>query len=188
MQNGHARRVPGHLQTHGVPAKPMLKKILILTLWTFVPALELRFSIPFGFLYYQDSMHWTTIVAICLVANIGLAFVFYWLLDTVVKWLRHKWPWFARVYERVVARAQRKIQKNVDRYGEWGVAAFIGVPLPGTGVITGAIASYAMGLSRKKYYIASILGVLIAGTIVTLVCLFGSAIAPWLKHLFVKDI
>ncbi len=166
----------------------MLKRIIILTLWTFVPALELRFSIPFGFIYYQDSMHWTAIVAICLAANVALAFVFYWLLDTVIKWLRHHWPWFQRIYERIVERAQRKIQKSVDRYGEWGVAVFIGVPLPGTGVITGAIASYAMGLDRKKYYIASIVGVLIAGTAVTILCLLGDSVAPWLKKLFVKEV
>jgi len=166
----------------------MLKRIVILTLWTFVPALELRFSIPFGFIYYRDSMHWTAIVAVCLAANIALAFVFYWLLDTAIKWLRHRWPWFQRVYERVVERAQRKIQRSVDRYGEWGVAVFIGVPLPGTGVITGAIASYAMGLDRKKYYVASIVGVMIAGTAVTILCLLGDSVAPWLKKLFVKEV
>jgi uncharacterized membrane protein len=55
------------------------------------------------------------------------------------------------------------------------VAVFIGIPLPGTGVISGAIASYALGLDRKKYYIASVLGVLMAATAVTLVCLLGDA-------------
>lgn len=166
----------------------MLKRIVILTLWTFVPALELRFSIPFGFIYYRDSMHWTVIVAICLAANVALAFIFYWLLDTVIKRLRHRWAWFARIYERVVERAQRKIQSKVDRYGEWGLAVFIGVPLPGTGVITGAIASYALGLNRRKYYVASIVGVLIAGTAVTLLCLFGKHVAPWLLNLFIKKV
>jgi len=163
----------------------MLVKILILVGVTFIPALELRASIPLGIFKYGDSMHWATVVAICVAANIALAFVFYWLLDTVIKWLRHHWAWFQRVYDRVVARAQRKIQKSVDRYGEWGVAVFIGVPLPGTGVITGAIASYALGLSRKKYYVASILGVLIAATAVTLVCLLGDA--AW-KKLFIKEV
>ncbi len=166
----------------------MLLKTLILIGVTFVPALELRASIPLGIFGYADSMHWTTVVAICVGANIGLAFVFYWLLDTFIKWLRHQWAWFARVYDRVVARAQRRIHKSVERYGEWGIALFIGIPLPGTGVITGALASYALGLDRKKYYVASILGVLIAATAVTLICLLGKDFAPWLLKLFVKEI
>jgi len=148
-------------------------KVLVLTGITFVPALELRASIPFGIWGY--GMPWATVVAICVAANIALGFVFYWLLDTFIKWLRHKWAWFSRFYDRQVARVQRKIHKQVERYGEWGVAIFIGIPLPGTGVISGAIASYALGLDRKKYYIANVLGVLIAAAIVTLVCLVGDA-------------
>lgn len=165
----------------------MLVKILILVGITFVPALELRASIPYGIFAsgYRETFHWSTVVLICVLANIGLAFVFYWLLDTVIKWLRHHWAWFGRVYDRLVARAQRKIHKHVEKYGEWGIALFIGVPLPGTGVITGALASYAMGLNRRKYYVASILGVLIAATAVTLVSLLGDAA---LQKWFIKDI
>jgi uncharacterized membrane protein len=165
----------------------MLKNILILVGVTFIPALELRASIPLGFIRYQDSMHWTVIVAVCLAANIALGFVFYWLLDTFIKWLRHKWAWFSRFYDRQVARVQRKIHKQVEKYGEWGVAVFIGVPLPGTGAISGAIASYAMGLDRRKYYVANILGVLMAGAIVTVLCLLGDSVAPWMKRLFIKE-
>jgi uncharacterized membrane protein len=151
----------------------MVLRVLALIGVTFVPALELRASIPLGLFVYK--MPWPTVVAICVAANIGLGFVFYWLLDTFIKWLRQRWAWFSRFYDRQVARVQRKIHKNVERYGEWGVAVFIGVPLPGTGVISGAIASYALGLDRKKYYIANVLGVLIAATAVTLVCLLGDA-------------
>ena len=164
----------------------MLLKILILIGVTFIPALELRASIPLGIFYYRESLHWTATVAICVAANIGLAFVFYWLLDTVIKWLRLS---VGHVdFDKSVERAQRKIHKSVERYGEWGLAVFIGIPLPGTGVITGAIASYALGLNRKKYYIASILGVLIAATAVTLLCLFGKHVAPWLLRLFIKEV
>jgi len=163
----------------------MLLKILILIGVTFVPALELRASIPLGIFGYGDTFHWTATVAICIAANVALAFVFYWLLDTAIKWLRHHWACFAPVYGLWEARAQRKIHKKVERYGEWGIALFIGVPLPGTGVITGAIASYALGLSRRKYYIAAILGVLIAATAVTLVCLLGGA--AW-QRLFTKQL
>ena len=66
-------------------------------------------------------------------------------------------------------RTQKNIQKSVDKYGELGVALFIGVPLPGSGVYSGALGAYVIGLNFKKFIIADIIGVLIAGTIVTII-------------------
>jgi len=66
-------------------------------------------------------------------------------------------------------RTQKNIQKYVDKYGELGVALFIGVPLPGSGVYSGALGAYVIGLKLKKFIIADIIGVLIAGTIVTII-------------------
>ena len=62
----------------------------------------------------------------------------------------------------------------MDRWGEIGVAIFIGIPLPGSGVITGALGSYAIGLKKRKFFVANVIGVLIAATIVTAVTLTGS--------------
>ena len=70
----------------------------------------------------------------------------------------------------------------VEKYGEIGVAIFIGIPLPGSGVYTGSMGSYLLGVSKKDFIIACILGVLIAGTAVTLITLFGSG--AW--HFFLK--
>jgi uncharacterized membrane protein len=54
-----------------------------------------------------------------------------------------------------------------------GVAIFIGIPLPGTGVYAAALGSNLIGLSYKKFIIADIIGVLIAGIIVTIITLSG---------------
>ena len=59
---------------------------------------------------------------------------------------------------------------------------FIGIPLPGSGVYSGALGSYLIGLKYKKFIIANIVGVVIAGIIVTLVVLSGNGIFS----LFVK--
>jgi len=64
-------------------------------------------------------------------------------------------------------------KKPIDKYGEMGIAIFIGIPLPGTGSYTGALGAYLMGIGYKKFIIANVIGVLIAGTIVTLVVLSG---------------
>ncbi|MBW2964479.1 hypothetical protein KY363_03390, partial [Candidatus Woesearchaeota archaeon] len=68
----------------------MIKEILILTLITFIPALELRASIPYGIL--KMHMHWLDVFLICVIANIILGIIIYFLLDKVVHlFLKIKW-------------------------------------------------------------------------------------------------
>jgi len=59
---------------------------------------------------------------------------------------------------------------------------FIGIPLPGSGVYTGALGAYVLGFGYKRFIIASTIGVLIAGIIVTAIMLTGSE----LFHFLVK--
>ena len=66
---------------------------------------------------------------------------------------------------------QRKIKPLVDKYGLFGVSLFIAIPLPGSGSYTGAVAAYILGIGYKKFILANLIGVIIAGTIVTLTSL-----------------
>ena len=84
-----------------------------------------------------------------------------------------KIKWLNNLYQKAVIRTQHKIQKSVDRYGELGIALFIGIPLPGTGSYSGALGAYLIGLGYKKFIVANIIGVMIAGTIVTSVVMSG---------------
>ena len=150
-----------------------MKHILYLILITFIPALELRASIPFGILYEQ-KLHWVWVFVICVVANIVLGFLVFWLIEwlikvmTLIKPIGKLWNWY-------VDRVQHRIHKAVEKYGEWGVAVFIGIPLPGSGVYSGALAAYLIGLPFRKFVVANILGVLIAAVLVTTICLTGSS-------------
>ncbi|HUW58985.1 MAG TPA: small multi-drug export protein [Planctomycetota bacterium] len=149
-----------------------MKHILALILITFIPALELRASIPYGTLY-EKQFHWVWVVVICVVANIVLGFLVFWLIEwiikvmTLIKPVGKLWNWY-------VDRVQHRIQKAVEKYGEWGVAVFIGIPLPGSGVYSGALAAYLIGLPFRKFVVSNIVGVLIAAVIVTVVCLTGA--------------
>lgn len=155
----------------------MIKEILELMLITFIPYLELRASIPYGIL--KIGMNWWSVWLICVVINILLGILIYLLIDRVVKlFLRIKW--FARWYHRWVERAQKKIETAVEKYGWIGVGLFIGVPLPGSGVYTGGLGSYLIGLDFKKFVLACILGCVIAGTAVTLIVLFGQGVFGFL--------
>ena len=144
----------------------MFNKIAYMVFITMLPFLELRASIPYGINVLR--MPWPTVFIACVIANILIGILIYFLLDKFVHlFLRYKF--FSKPYNQIVLRTQKNIQKSVDKYGELGVALFIGVPLPGSGVYSGALGAYVIGLNFKKFIIADIIGVLIAGTIVTII-------------------
>jgi uncharacterized membrane protein len=47
-----------------------------------------------------------------------------------------------------------------------GLAAFVAVPLPGTGAWTGALIAYLLGMNRKRAALAIAAGVIAAGIMV----------------------
>jgi uncharacterized membrane protein len=61
----------------------------------------------------------------------------------------------------------------IERYEEIGLMAFVAIPLPGTGAWTGALIAFLFGLDFKKSLLVIAIGVLIAGVIVTSLCLLG---------------
>lgn len=148
-----------------------MNNILELILWTLAPFLELRASIPYGII--KLGMGWPLVFAVCVITNILLAPVIYLFLDKIIHiFLRIKL--ISRVYDHYVEKTQKNIHRYVEKYGEWAVALFIAVPLPGSGVYSGMLASYLIGLGYRKSFVAAIVGVLIAGIIVTLISISGS--------------
>lgn len=168
----------------------MIRSILILAAITFIPALELRASIPFGIFGMQDQLTWPIVVLICIITNIILGWLVFLIMGPIFVILR-KWNWFELKIWPFLEKTRHKIHPYVEKYGELGVAVFIGIPLPGSGVYTGAFGAYLLGVSRKKFSIANVIGVLIAATAVTILCLLilHGAVGEdsWLAKLFLKQ-
>jgi len=161
---------------------------------TFFPALELRASIPYGVLcgglgITPGLMPWQMVVAICVISNIILGWLVFWILPRAMPGAMKLLGRFriSRWVEPFLDRTRGRLKPYVDKYGQLGVALFIGVPLPGSGVYSGALGAYLLGLDRKKFTLANVLGVLIAGTAVTLIVLLirAGVDVPWVD-LFVK--
>ncbi len=73
---------------------------------------------------------------------------------------------------------------KVDKYGYWGLALFVAIPLPITGAYTGTLGAWVLGMDPKKTFLAVALGALIAGIIVTVVVSLGIEAFS----LFVKEV
>jgi len=150
-----------------------MNNIIQLILITFIPGLELRASIPYGITVL--GMPWIKVVIITFITNILLGPIVYILLNQFVH-IVIKINFFNKIYEKFVIRTRHKIENKVEKYGELGLALFIGVPLPGSGVYTGALAAFILGLNFKKFLIATVIGVFIAGILVTIATLTGVGI------------
>jgi uncharacterized membrane protein len=170
----------------------MIQAILWLVVVTLIPALELRASIPVGFFKpaIAEQLSWPFVLLVCVLANIVLGWLVFLVMGPVFSFLR-KWGWFERRIWPILEKTQHKIHPYVEKYGEYGVALFIGIPLPGSGVYTGAFGSYLLGLDRRKFAIANVIGVLIAGVAVTALCLLiaGDVVGKdsWIAHFFIKQ-
>lgn len=140
-------------------------------LLTFTPTLELRASIPYAILVAK----WPALsaAAVAIVANTALAPLVWVFVHRIMPFFL-KVAWIERLYTKVVDRNAAKLQPKVEKYGVLGLALFIGVPLPGTGVYSGCLAAWALKYRYRDYLLASFLGCLIAGVAVTLVVASGN--------------
>ncbi len=143
-----------------------------LAVLTFVPGLEARASIPFAFFNgeIRSALGLPLALGVCLTANIMVGVITYWVLSPIVMLFR-RWGWFERVIWPLLERTRHKLHPYVERYGEWGLMFFIGVPLPGTGAYSGALGAFLIGLNRRRFLVANALGVLLACVAVSAICI-----------------
>jgi uncharacterized membrane protein len=138
-------------------------------LLSFLPISELRGAIPFA---VANGVPWYLSFVLAVVCNALVAPVCWVFLSTLHK-LFLKMNWYQKFFERLIERARNKLHDQVERWGWLGIAVFIAIPLPLTGAWTGILGAWVLGLSKRKTMLAAVLGVFIAGVIVTTVVLLG---------------
>ena len=142
---------------------------LVVVLIAALPIVELRGAVPVGILFF--CMPWWQAVLWAVLGNIAPIIIVLLLLERIVAWLSHV-PLFRRFFEWLFARARSK-SASIEKYEFWGLATFVGIPLPGTGAWTGAVAAEVLGLSYWKSLLSIFVGVLMAATVVTFLSVLG---------------
>lgn len=159
-----------------IESGPPLLAVIALT---FLPIFELRASIPYG--YLVANMPLALLLPVVVLVNWLVAPVMYFFMRYVLKFVR-RWGWFDRAWERYTQRAQRRAEKAMESWGSWGLALFIGIPLPGSGVYTGAVVAFVLGMRFRKFVWVALGGVCIAAFAVTLVVVSGSELFSWMAN------
>jgi len=145
---------------------------LWIALLSFSPISEIRGSL----LYWVSNPvipFWQALL-IYVFFNILPFFVVMYFLNMILK-VFLRFQWFQSLWDRLIISARKKFQKY-EKWEQIGLAFFIGVPLPVTGVWTGSLICFLMGWTVKKSFPYVLLGLLIASTIVSLVVLSGRSL------------
>ena len=143
---------------------------LAVFLTSMLPVIELHGALPLAINVFDIS--WPKAFLIAYIGNLIPAPIILWLLGPAVK-LLSKIEIFNHFFTWLFERTRRKSSKVIEKYEEIGLMAFVAVPLPGTGAWTGALIAFLFGLDYWKSLLIIAIGVLIAGVIVTSLCLLG---------------
>jgi len=112
--------------------------------------------------------------ALCTLTGILVYLALGKLLPWAESFLERRWRLGARILKKITERAEKGAGEKVEKYGTLGLALFVGVPLPGTGVWTGALAGYLLGLKKRDVILALVVGNALATTIMSLSYLLHS--------------
>lgn len=136
---------------------------LILTIISATPVIEVRGAVPLGIFYF--NLHPATVFAWCVLGSIIPVFPILWFLNTLTERLR-KIKLFDRFFEWLFHRTRKRsrIIKDLELVG---LTLFVGIPFPGTGVWTGCVAAYLLGLPWIPTFICAAIGTIIASVIMT---------------------
>ena len=136
-------------------------------IWAFlismVPVIELRGGLPVAI---TSGLPWPLAYLATVLGNmLPVPFIIIF-IKKIFAWLRKHWPGMDRVVTKLEKRAESK-SDTVERYGPWGLLLFVAIPAPGTGAWTGALIAALMNMKLKQAVPVILIGVCIAGLIVT---------------------
>lgn len=151
----------------------MLTKYLLIFLISMVPLIELRGAIPIAIGMGLDPI---ASIAICVVGNMLPVPIIYMFARRFLLWGKDR-RWIGKICRFFLEKGERGGRKLTAKAGRRGVMMalllFVGLPLPGTGAWTGTLAASFLDMGPKATAVAVSLGVILSGTIMTIISLMG---------------
>ena len=129
-----------------------------------MPILELRGGLLAAKLLGVELL---TAIPICVAGNIiPIPFILLFIRKIFAFMKKHN------ILRSMVERLEKKAMGKSDKVANmefWGLALFVGIPLPGTGAWTGSLIAALLEMDIKKAVIAELVGVVIATIIMSIV-------------------
>ena len=140
----------------------MILDLITSILWSLSPFGESKVGIPYGIAQGVNSY---LVFFTCFLANVMVFPIMIFFLENVNKNLV-KWRPYKKAAIWVAKRTKSGTGNKIQRFGFFGLALFVMLPVPGTGVYAGSIAAYLFQIERKKAFIANSIGIFFSSLII----------------------
>ncbi len=145
-----------------------MNKYLSIFLISMVPIIELRGAIPIA---TGMGLPYIPSLIICVLGNlIPVPFIYFFARKLLIWGSRQRHV--GKVCTLLLTKGEKAGQKLVRKTGRYGLfmalLLFVGIPLPGTGAWTGALAASFLDMGFKSTVASVSLGVILAGFIMGL--------------------
>ena len=144
-----------------------------------LPIVELRGAVPAGHILYDvpnrpvaEKVRLSVWIFLLAVAGNMIPIPFILLLLGPLSRVCMKIEPGRKFFNWLFARTRKK-SASIEKYEALGLTIFVAIPLPVTGGWTGAMAAFLMGIPFWKAMLYILLGVMIAGVIMTALSLMG---------------
>ena len=142
-----------------------------------LPIIELRGAIPLAF---GLGLPWWQAYLIAVLGNLLPVPFILLLINIVIKWMANSKVKFFNKFSNFLLAKVEKNRERIEKYSFWGLCLFVAIPLPVTGAWTGSLVAAVIGMKPLKAFVSALLGVLLAGAIVTLIVYGGIGFLAWL--------
>ena len=146
-----------------------IAKELIVVIISALPVTELRGALPVAINLFH--MTWYQAFCLAVIGNLLPVPVLLLFLKSLAKAIS-KVDIGRRLVNWVFEHTRRR-GAVIEKYERIGLMLFVAIPLPMTGAWTGSVAAFLFGLKFNRAFFSIFCGVLIAGAIVTCLCLLG---------------
>lgn len=136
-----------------------------------IPIIELRGAIPMGAAFNATigGMPWYLTYVLSVLGNMVPVPFILLLIKKVIEWMsRSNVKFFNKIANFLLNKVEKKRGK-IEKFAFWGVCLFVAVPLPVTGAWTGSLVAAMIDMKPWKAFLSCLIGVMISGTIMTLI-------------------
>ncbi len=160
---------------------PMWQVYLVIFVVSMLPLIELRGAVPIAAIFSQifesagQSFNMPLAYVIIIIGNMIPVPLIYFFARRVLEWGSDK-PVIGKFFTFCLEKGHKGGEKLKATAGKGLFVAlllFVGIPIPGTGAWTGTLAASILDMDFKSSVAAVILGVLLAGIIMSAVSFLG---------------
>ena len=130
-----------------------------------IPIIELRGAIPLG---AALSLPWWQSYLFAVLGNmLPVPFILLFIKRFIAFMTKSRIKFFNK-FGNWLTRKAEKNRERIEKYSFWGVCLFVAIPLPITGAWTGSLVAATIDMKPHKAFLSCLLGVMLAGVIMTL--------------------